>query len=111
MTAPDGGAVPPFNPMSLAGRRVLVTGASSGIGRAVAQLVARLDGRVVATGRDAGRLAATVETLAGEGHEAIPFDLGEIDAIPPFVQKLAGEGGALAGIAHCAGGCVPSTVE
>ena len=103
MTAPDGGAVPPFNPMSLAGRRVLVTGASSGIGRAVAQLVARLDGRVVATGRDAGRLAATVETLAGEGHEAIPFDLGEIDAIPPFVQKLAGEGGALAGIAHCAG--------
>jgi len=93
----------PFNPMSLAGRRVLVTGASSGIGRAVAQLVAQLDGTVVAAGRDAGRLAATVESLAGAGHEAVAFDLGEIDAIPPFVQKLSAEGGALAGIAHCAG--------
>ncbi len=103
MTAPENGAPAPCNPMSLAGRRVLVTGASSGIGRAVAQLVAGLDGRVVATGRDAGRLAATVETLAGAGHEAIAFDLGEIDAIPGFVQKLAGGGGALAGIAHCAG--------
>jgi NAD(P)-dependent dehydrogenase (short-subunit alcohol dehydrogenase family) len=89
--------------MSLAGRRVLVTGASSGIGRAVAQLAARLGASVVATGRDAERLAATVETLAGEGHQAAAFDLAEIDAIPPFVQKLATEGGALAGIAHCAG--------
>ncbi len=103
MTAPGDGAAAPCNPMSLAGRRVLVTGASSGIGRAVAQLAARLGGRVVATGRDAERLAATVETLAGEGHEGVAFDLGEIDAIPPFVQKLATEGGALAGIAHCAG--------
>ena len=103
MTAPSDSAAAPANPMDLTGRRMLVTGASSGIGRATAQLLAKLGARIVATGRDAVRLAATLETLHGTGHEAAAFDLSAIDSIPGFVQKLAAEGGALAGIAHCAG--------
>jgi NAD(P)-dependent dehydrogenase (short-subunit alcohol dehydrogenase family) len=94
---------PAVNPMDLTGRRVLVTGASSGIGRAAARKLAGLGATVIASARDPVRLAATVESLAGSGHESVGFDLSAIDAIAPFVQKLASERGALAGIAHCAG--------
>ena len=51
-----------FNPMSLEGKTVLVTGASSGIGRACAIYAARLGARVVLTAR---RKVALEETLAG----------------------------------------------
>jgi NAD(P)-dependent dehydrogenase (short-subunit alcohol dehydrogenase family) len=93
----------PVNPMAMTGRRILVTGASSGIGRATAQLLAGLGAEIVATGRDAGRLGATIEALPGPGHRGMPFDLQDIDAIPRFVQGVAEAGGALTGIAHCAG--------
>ena len=95
--------MPVVNPMDLTGRHVLVTGASSGIGRASALLLAQLGARVTATGRDAARLDETVARMPGKGHRAVPFDLGSIDEIPPWLKDLAGSGGAFAGLAHCAG--------
>lgn len=54
---------------SLHGRRVLVTGASSGLGQAACRLIAQAGASVIATGRDADRLQATVESLAPVEHE------------------------------------------
>ncbi|MDB5362915.1 MAG: short-chain dehydrogenase [Rhodospirillales bacterium] len=92
-----------INPLSLARRRILVTGASSGIGRATAELLARLGASVIVAGRDEERLARTRSSLVGDGHSQIAFDLSAIDEIPGIVARLAKEGGALSGIAHCAG--------
>lgn len=92
-----------FNPMDLTGRAVLVTGASSGIGRATAVLCARLGARVTASGRDGGRLAETVALLEGDGHRAEPFDLTDLDGVPGWMRRLTADQGPFDGVAHCAG--------
>jgi NAD(P)-dependent dehydrogenase (short-subunit alcohol dehydrogenase family) len=88
-----------FNPFSLAGRRVLVTGASSGIGRQIAITCAAMGAQVVGCGRDEARLAAVVESLAGAGHLAVRGDLVTDEGIADVVARA----GALNGVVHCAG--------
>ena len=56
------------NPMALDGRTVLVTGASSGLGRAISILVSKLGGRVVLVARSEHRLAETMSLLDGGEH-------------------------------------------
>ncbi|MGQ9371555.1 SDR family NAD(P)-dependent oxidoreductase [Azospirillum sp. A39] len=90
-------------PVDLAGARVLVTGASAGIGRATAVLLARAGARVVLNGRDEGRLAETRAALDGEGHRTAPFDLADGDAVPAWLKEQATLAGPFDGIAHCAG--------
>jgi len=63
-----------LNPLDMSGRVVLVTGASSGIGRETAQLLSQLGARLVLVGRDSERLAEVLSRLDGEGHVAEPFD-------------------------------------
>ena len=60
-----------YNPFSLEGKTVLVTGASSGIGRAVAIECSRMGARVYITARNEARLKETLELLEGDGHEMI----------------------------------------
>lgn len=77
-----------YNPYSLEGKTVLVTGASSGIGRATAIECSKLGARVIITGRNEDRLKETFDTLEGEGHEKIVFDLNEVDKLDDFVALL-----------------------
>jgi NAD(P)-dependent dehydrogenase (short-subunit alcohol dehydrogenase family) len=91
-----------FNPMSLEGRTILVTGATSGIGRATAVYVSKLGARVVASGRNEARLNETLDMLEGEGHVGRLFDLAALDGIVPWLKALCAEVGPLNGIAHCA---------
>ena len=60
-----------YNPYSLEGKTILVTGASSGIGKATAIECSKLGARVVITGRDEARLQQTLSSLEGEGHVVI----------------------------------------
>lgn len=92
-----------FAPDALAGRTILVTGASSGLGRATAQLAARCGARVIATGRDAARLEATIADLPGDGHRAFAAVLSDADETAEKISTAAAEAGGLDGAFHAAG--------
>ena len=88
-----------FNPFSLAGKTILVTGASSGIGRATAILCSQMGAQVVITGRNEGRLQETLKSLSGEGNLQIAADLTDDESRTQLVESIP----SLDGIVHCAG--------
>ena len=63
------------NPFSLSGKTILVTGASSGIGRGIAIACAGMGAQLILTGRNITRLQETLSALEGEGHSYIAADL------------------------------------
>src|ERR1039458_2076046 len=91
------------NPLDMQGRAVLVTGASSGLGRETAILLSELNARVVLSGRSRERLEETLSPMSGEGHRIEPFDLNETDAIPDWIKRIVAETGPLGGLVHSAG--------
>lgn len=98
-------AAPTYNPLALPGRVFVVTGASSGIGRATATVLSRLGARVVLSGR---RVSALEETRAGldapERHLIEPFDLADLDGIPGWLRGVRERAGSeLSGLVHSAG--------
>jgi len=76
-----------YNPFSLEGKTVLVTGASSGIGQATAIECSKMGAKVVITGRNAERLQETFEQLEREGHQQIIADLNQEEGIEHIVAE------------------------
>ena len=87
------------NPFSLVGKCILVTGASSGIGRGVAVACSQMGAKVVLSGRNEIRLQETLASLTGEGHIVIGGDLNSEETRKEIVDKLP----TLNGVAYCAG--------
>lgn len=77
-----------YNPFSLSGKTVLVTGASSGIGRATAIECSKMGATVVLTARNEERLQETLRQLEGEGHRYIVADLTDEEAVCALVREL-----------------------
>ena len=75
--------------MELAGRTALLTGATGGLGRAIAAALAARGASLKLSGRNAEALEALAKELPGEGHEVFPADLSE----PGAAEKLAAEAG------------------
>ncbi|UYK82961.1 SDR family oxidoreductase [Xanthomonas sacchari] len=90
---------PVTDPFSLEGKRILVTGASSGIGRQVALCCAQMGAQVLITGRDQGRLASTLNDMPAGGHTSIQADLDRQEDI----DRLVAECGLLHGVVNAAG--------
>lgn len=87
------------NPFSLSGKTILVTGASSGIGRGIAIACAGMGAQLILTGRNITRLQETLSALEGEGHSYIVADLTNAQERTALVEQLP----ALHGVVHCAG--------
>lgn len=88
-----------INPFLLAGKKILITGASSGIGRGSAVLCSQLGAGVVAHGRNEERLQETLGMLEGDGHQAIAGDL----TVPEDLKRLVESVGAVDGVVLCSG--------
>lgn len=86
-------------PFSLEGKTVLITGASSGIGKAVAQECAAAGATCFVTARNEQRLKQTLDSLTGEGHQSIIADLADNSAIEAMIENLP----KLDGVVNCAG--------
>lgn len=92
-----------MNPMELFGKRIMVTGASSGIGRATSVILSQLGARVVLVGRNRDRLSQSLGMLEGSGHDIEVFDLTATDELPDWMKAIAQANGRMSGVAHCAG--------
>ena len=90
-----------FPGFALDGKVVVVTGASSGIGAAIAKAMSEAGARVVLTGRDEERLRAVAREL-GE-HQVVAADLAEDAAPARIVSEAVGAFGALNVVVHSAG--------
>lgn len=88
-----------MKPFDLTGKSILVTGASSGIGRACAVAAAQLGATVILTSRRLASLEDTLALCSGNGHSIVVGDI----ASPEFVKKLVDSGGKIDGLVHAAG--------
>ena len=88
-----------YNPFSLEGKTILVTGASSGIGRATAIECSKMGANLIINGRNETRLKETLEALSGNGHSMIIGDLTDECIIDVIIKDIPGLDGAV----FCAG--------
>lgn len=84
---------------SLTGKTVLVTGASSGIGRSIAIACSKAGATIIVTGRNEVRLNETLSQMSGDGHIVIPADLTDERQRKTLVAQLM----ELDGVVQCAG--------
>lgn len=87
------------DPFSLAGKSILVTGASSGIGRQSAISCSEMGAKLIITGRNQERLEETAQLLSGTGHISITADITE----PLDIDRILDATKQVDGVVHAAG--------
>lgn len=92
-----------INPMDLTGKRILVTGATGGMGIETSIQLSKLGAKVVICGRNNEKLQEVYDRLEGNGHAKYVFDLSVVDSIESIIKKIVSECGEFHGFAHCAG--------
>lgn len=92
-----------FNPFDLSGKNIVLTGASSGIGRQCAIDCSRMGARIILIGRNISRLEETLNGLDGEGHLAYSVDLTDIVQIQNLAMEIENNIGKINGLVNCAG--------
>lgn len=91
------------NIIDLSNKTILVTGASSGIGRATCIELSKLGAKVIMIARREDKLKETVAYMEGKDHNFYTYDLAELNGIELLIKKIVSENGKLDGFVHCAG--------
>ena len=77
-----------MGPFSLEGKKILVTGSSSGIGRGIAVECSKMGAQLILNGRDVNRLDETLKMLEGDGHQIIEADISKQEEIERLVAEV-----------------------
>lgn len=94
---------PVFDKNALSGKRILVTGASSGIGKAAALIFAGCGAELILAGRNEERLTSVHASLPGSGHNTTSCEFSDADQVYEWISGLAAQYGAFSGVFHAAG--------
>lgn len=92
-----------YNPYDFTEKKILVTGASSGIGRAVSIALSKQGATVAMIARNEERLDETLSQMEGSGHLKICVDLAETEDLGNVFKEAVSDGQKLNGLVHCAG--------
>ena len=92
-----------YSDSSLSEKTFLVTGGSSGIGRATAKMLSECGARVIISGRDQERLDSTLKDLAGLGHLSSSVNFETADQVFEWIRLLVDSEGPFDGVFHSAG--------
>ena len=85
--------------------KILLTGATGGIGSAFASLAARAGHTLVLASRSQAALSALAARLPGDGHAVFPVDLADRDGMEGEMAALFRDLGPFGAVVHCAGDC------
>ena len=88
-----------FNPFLLEGKTIMVTGASSGIGRGIAVTCSKMGASIIINGRNTVKLSETLSMMEGEKNVVVAGDLTDPQMLATIVKSLP----KLDGVVHCAG--------
>ncbi len=91
------------NLIDFSGKKIIVAGASSGIGRQTAIVLSTVGARVILIARREEKLQETLRLLEGEGHSCYAADLSDLEGIEPLFKRIYEEQGASDGLVYCAG--------
>jgi NAD(P)-dependent dehydrogenase (short-subunit alcohol dehydrogenase family) len=89
--------------LDFSGKTIVVTGASSGIGRAISIELSRHGAQLVLIGRNQGQLEKTARKFGSDGCIILPIDLSNHAEILPKLRQLGSKKSRIYGLCHCAG--------
>ena len=101
-----------INPMDLSNKHIIITGASSGIGRACAIQASRLGARVTLVARNKDKLIETINLMGEQNrHAYYCFDLNNTEDIESLIKNVIVEQGTVDGLCHAAGIATPRPLK
>lgn len=89
--------------VDLSMKRILVVGASSGIGKQTAITLSHVGAKLSIAARNEERLEKTVEELSGQGHDYYVADVSDVSSIKSLIEEVITKGGPLDGLVYAAG--------
>jgi len=92
-----------INPIDLSGKNILVTGASSGIGKSIAIFLSKVGANVIMAARSEEKLKETLNELEPGNHSYYLIDLNNLNEIEGMIDKICSDGRKLNGLVHSAG--------